>query len=245
MDIVKKWVSDGCDYASGIIIYANLPKHNPTLLKNFKKKHNSFNAEKLKYELNKFSEKYEQNAFVEIVKTAVSEVVKPVPEKVTQSEKKNAVLFHQLPEELRPVLLEANNLFKENCMLKVSLNELPEHAEKQAIEIQIKIYKNIQKNALCWSRIDYYLEKRIVPESPKSEFEHLTPAGQVRQQQLLYASISKLNTRLKLNRELLAAATLVPEKSKLERAIAKQEENLLRKNEQLIEISNLIDVKKT
>lgn len=243
MNIIENWLKEGCDYAVGVIIYSELPKHNPTLLKNFKKKHNSFNSEKLKYELTKFIEKYKQDIFVEKVKSEITEVVKAVPKISTETEKNNAILFHQLPEELRPVLLEANNLFKENCMLKVSLNELSQHAEKQAIEIQIKIHKNIQKNASCWSRIDYYLQNRIVPESVKSEFEQLTPAGLLRQQQLLYASISRLNTRLKKNQNLLAATTLVPEIGKIKRLIAKQEENILNKNEQLIEITNLIDGK--
>jgi len=65
----------------------------------------------------------------------------------------------------------------------------------------------------------------------------------LRQQQLLYASISKLNTRLKINREQLPKATVLAIKSKIERQISKQEENLVQQNEKLIIISNLIDGK--
>ncbi|MRX40585.1 hypothetical protein GJU43_14950 [Flavobacterium sp. LC2016-23] len=243
MTVIEKWFDQGCDYAKGIIIYSQLPKHNPTLLKNFQRKNNSFNSEKLKYELKKFIEKYKQIEIVADIKQSIDEIVNPVPQRTEDPDKKNSVLFHQLPEALRPVLLEANNLFKENCMLKVSLNELPQHAERQAIDIQIKIYRNIQKNALCWSRIDYFIANRIIPESTKSDFEKLTPAGLLRQQQLLYASISKLNTRLNANLEIVKKASSVPEKSKIERLISKQQENLLNKNEQLIEITNLIDGK--
>jgi len=241
MTIIEKWFNDGCEYASGVLIYKELPKHNPTLLRNFQKKQNSFNAEKLKYELKKFLEKYSQTVFVSEIKKEVAAVVNLVPEKVSSTEQKNAVLFHQLPEALRPVLLEANQLFKENCLLKVNLNEQPVHAEKACLALQIKIDNNIKKNALCWQKIDLYLEKRIIPESPVSEFDGLTPEGKLRTQQLLYASISKLNTRLKANREKLKTCELVSVKSKIEREISKQEQNLLQKNEQLILISNLID----
>lgn len=244
MEIIQNWFNDGCNYASGIVIYGNLPKHNPTLLKTFQRKENSFNAEKLKYELNKFAEKYSQNVFVaEIQKAFSTSVVIPVPEKVSKIEQKTAVLFHQLPEALRPVLLEANQLFKENCLLKVNLNELPAHAEKEALKLQLKIHDNFRKNGLCWQKIDLFLEKRIIAPTPKHEFEGLTPAGLLRQQQLLYASISKLNSRLKSNREQLPKATVLAIKSKIERQISKQEENLVQQNEKLIIISNLIDGK--
>jgi hypothetical protein len=243
MEIIQNWFNDGCNYASGIVIYGNLPKHNPTLLKTFQRKENSFNAEKLKYELKKFAEKYSQTVLVAEIKKAVDSAVIPVPEKVYDKEQKTAVLFHQLPEALRPVLLEANQLFKENCLLKVNLNELPAHAEKEALQLQLKIHDNFRKNGLCWQKIDLFLEKRIIAETPKHEFEGLTPAGLLRQQQLLYASISKLNTRLKFNREQLPKATVLAIKSKIERQISKQEENLVQQNEKLIIISNLIDGK--
>ena len=241
MEILQKWFNDGCDYALGVVIYSQLPKHNPTLLKNLQRKQNSFNAEKLKYELKKYLEHFRQNAFVQDIQKEVAQLPAAPVKKVTESEKKQAVLFHQLPESMRPILLEANQLFKENCLLKVNLNELPAHAEKEAIAIQIKIHNNFKKNQLCWQKIDLFLEKRIIPEPAKHGFENLTPAGLLRQQQLLYASISKLNTRLKNNREALEKATVLAVKSKIERQIAKQEENLLQQNEKLIIISNLID----
>lgn len=241
MEILQKWFNDGCDYASGVVIYSQLPKHNPTLLKSLQRKENSFNKEKLKYELKKYVEHFRQNSFVEEIQKEVAQLPAAPAKKVTESEKKQAVLFHQLPESMRPILLEANQLFKENCLLKVNLNELPAHAEAAAIVIQIKIYNNFKKNQLCWQKIDLFLEKRIIPEPAKHGFENLTPAGLLRQQQLLYASISKLNTRLKNNREALEKATVLAVKSKIERQISKQEENLLQQNEKLIIISNLID----
>lgn len=240
MEIIQDWFDGDCDYTFGVAIYGDLPKHNRNLLSMFQKKENAYNREKLKHELNKFL-----NApapIVPIVKKAIS---KPQPLSIETvilaNENKQALFFHELPPELRPVLMEANQLFKENCLLKVELNELPQHAEKKSIEIQIKIARNFEQNALCWKKIDYFLEHRIVPQSKQSEHESLTPAGLLRKQQLLYASISKLNSRLKENNEKLALAVYVNDKNKLERAIQKQEENLLKQNEELLIISKLID----
>lgn len=241
MEIIQNWFKSGCDYTSGVVIYSNLPKHNPTLLRSFQKKQNSFNKEKLNGELKKFLEKHSQSIFVASIQKAVADVITAVPEQLSESDAKESVLFHQLPEILRPVLLDAYQLFKENCLLKVRLNELPEHAEKAALDLQIKISTNFRKNELCWQKIDLFLEKRIITDSPKSEFEGLTPEGRLRSQQLLYASISKLNTRLKNNREQLKTAEHVATRSKIERQISKQEENLLQQNERLIILSNLID----
>lgn len=243
MDIVKNWFSNGCDYSAGLLIYASIPKHNKLLLKNLQKKNNSFNVEKLKYELKKFLEKHNLEAFSDRIKIEVASIINPIKKEEAKVEQKTAVLFHQLPEELRPVLLEAASLFKENCMLKVTLNELSQHAEKEAVALQLKIYQNFKKNALCWSRIDFFLENRIVAEVPKTQFEQLTPAGQIKRQQLLYASISKLKSRININKELLKNVENVAEHSKIERQILKQEENLLRQEENLLAISNLIDGK--
>lgn len=243
MDTIKKWFSNGCDYPSGLIIYASIPKHNKLLLKNLQRKNNSFNAEKLKYELKKFLEKHNQEVFSERIKTEVASIVNPIKKEKLRSEQKTAVLFHQLPEELRPVLLKANNLFKENCMYKVALNELPQHAEKEAIALQLKIHSNIKENALCWSRIDFFLENRVIADAPKTEFEQLTPAGLIKRQQLLYASISKLKSRINCNKEILKSEETVATRSKIERQILKQEENLLNQEENLLAISNLIDGK--
>ncbi|EJG02282.1 hypothetical protein [Flavobacterium sp. F52] len=243
MDIVKKWFNNGCDYSTGLIIYASIPKHNKLLLKNLQKKHNSFNTEKLKYELKKFLEKYVEDSFSDRIKTEVASIVNPIQKEELKTEQKTALLFHQLPEELRPVLLEASSLFKENCMYKVALNELPQHAEKESIALQLKIHSNIKKNALCWSRIDFFLENRIIADAPKNEFEQLTPAGLIKRQQLLYASISKLKSRINCNKEILKSEETVATRSKIERQILKQEENLLNQEENLLAISNLIDGK--
>jgi hypothetical protein len=239
MEIIQDWFDGDCDYTFGVAIYGDLPKHNRQLLSMFQKKENTFNREKLKHELLKFLNT-PVPAVAKVVKLKAPQTV-TVEDTILAVENKQALFFHQLPPELQPVLLEANQLFKENCFLKVQLNDLPQHAEKKALELQIQISRNFEKNGLCWKKIDYFLEHRIVPQSKQSEHEGLTPAGLLRKQQLLYASISKLNSRLKENNEKLQTAVYVVDKNKVERMIMKQEQNLLKQNEELLIISKLID----
>ena len=239
MEIIKEWLEGDCDYTFGVAIYGDLPKHNRNLLTMFQKKENSFNRDKLKHELQKY---LDAPVVVPIVKKVVPVIkVNSVETAVLANEAKQALFFHQLPPELQPVLLEAHQLFKENCFLKVQLNDLPEHAEKKALELQIQIARNFEQNALCWKKIDYFLEHRVVPQSKQSEHESLTPAGLLRKQQLLYASISKLKSRLAENNTKLPLAVYVTDRNKLERVIMKQEENLLKQNEELLIISKTID----
>lgn len=239
MEIIKEWLEGDCDYTFGVAIYGDLPKCNRNLLTMFQKKESGFNRDKLKNELQKF---INAPVVVPIVKKVIPVIkVNSVETAVLANEAKQALFFHQLPAELQPVLLEAHQLFKENCFLKVQLNDLPVYAEKQALDLQIKIARNFEQNALCWKKIDYFLEHRVVPQSKQSEHENLTPAGLLRKQQLLYASISKLKSRLAENNTKLPLAVYVTDRNKIERVIMKQEENLLKQNEELLIISKLID----
>ena len=246
METLQHWFDNDCPYQEGVVLYENHPKCNRNLLTHFKKKHTDLLHEKLKYELRKFLDK--PHLSVKTIKTALKPTVitsvnvEEIPSVITLT-KKQSLYFYQLPEQLRPVLLEANQLFKENCYLKSLLNDLPASAENKALELQLQIARNFKQNALCWKKIDYYQEHKVVAETAVSEFTSLTPAALLRKQQLLYASISKLNTRLKTNRILLKDAFMVADKTKLERMIAKQEKNFIKQNEQLLTITNLIDGK--
>lgn len=244
MEIIQDWIDGDCDYVFGVAIYGDLPRHNRNLLKTFQRKKNASNEEKLKYELKKYLSV--QDVFLTpTVVVSKPDIIKTDSSKVENSiieyESKKSIFFHQLPPELQPVLLEAHQLFKENCFLKVQLNDLPQHAEKKALEIQIAIKRNFEQNALCWKKIDYYLEHRVIAPDATATHEGKTAASLLRKQQLLYASISKLNTRLKENNEKLKTVVYVVDKSKIERLITRQEANLLKQNQELLTISKLID----
>lgn len=254
MNAIEQWKANGNPYNEGVLLYATFPNHNKMLLKNFQKKQSPQLLEKLKYELSKIDNSSQCRS--KMVKTDVSRskevtgsearlnsvsVVQYMEQKETKYATKQALYFHELPVELRPVLLEANTLFKEMCMLKVQLNELPAEANIKALQIQIAIANKQNQNALCWAKLDYWKTHKVAPKDAKGKFESFTPANLVKQEQYVFASISKMKKRLELNRELLKTASGVVEVNKIQRLIAKQEGALIAKNEDLLQIKALIN----
>lgn len=252
MNAIEQWKANGTPYNEGVLLYASLPAHNKMLLKNFQKKQSPQLLEKLKYELSKIDNsvqtvknvqkqiKTEQNGTNQ-PKRNKTELVQYIEQQQIQYTTKHALYFHELPAELRPTLLEANTLFKEMCLLKVQLNELPAEAETKALELQTEIAQKQKQNALCWEKLDYWKTHKIAPKEAKGKFETLSPANLVKQEQYLFASISKMKKRLELNRELLKTASGVIELNKIQRTIAKQESTLIAKNEELLKIKALIN----
>lgn len=68
-----------------------------------------------------------------------------------------------------------------------------------------------------------------------------TPAGLLRKQQLLYASISKLQARLLENKKALSTAQYTANKNRLKKRIQKQQNGILYQKEILIAITKQID----
>jgi len=236
MESVDKWFSNDCPYAEGVAIYADLKGRNANLLRLFKAKETAANLEKLKYELGK-------------LRNSTTPVTKPIEEKPTvkieatavATEKKQQLMFHDLPAELRPVLLKANELFRKNCYLKVTLNDLPPAAETEALNLQMEISENFKTNRLCWKKIDFWLEHRQLPKEVTSGFEKLTGAQLVKKQQYLFQNISKMKRRFDQNLKQLSSTESITAKSRLQRLVTKQDADLIKKNEELQIITKLID----
>lgn len=242
---VKDWFDNKCPYEQGVQLYAILPGCNPTLLKNFTKRQSPQLYEKLKYELKKKlndAPVVKQNE-VQTIQTVEKEEINPISNALQMSSKKEPVYFHQLPEELRPVLLDANNHFREMCLLKVQLNELPGHKEKEALSIQLQINALQKKNALCWKKIDYYQEHKQMLQEKEKEAINLSPAKLLQKEQYLFSSISRLKKRLKENKQLQKVANSIKECNSLSRKIAKQHANILNKETELQHVKELINAK--
>jgi hypothetical protein len=247
MNAIEQWKSKGTPYTDGVLLYATLPGHNKVLLKNFQKKQSPQLHEKLKYELSKIDKA--DKGIVKPIKDALVGRLDNKPNNFTQVIElhqeqlvtKQALYFHELPEELRPVLLEANTLFKEMCFLKVQLNELPAEAETTALELQIKIADKQTQNELCWKKLDYWKDHKIIAKQPTGKYENFTPANLVKHEQYLFSSMSKMKKRLAENKTLLTTANGINELNKIQRTIAKQESKLIAKNEELLQIKALIN----
>lgn len=252
MDAITQWMANGSPYKEGVSIYATLPQHNKMLLRNFQKKESVLLHEKLKYELQKCLNEVVRVPKVAkiipmpirsnpaLVKVPETTFIQHIELESLTAAKKQAIYFHELPEDLRAILLQANALFREMCLLKVQLNDLPEHAEKKALEIQLEIDKKQKENANCWKKIDYWQRHKISPKLEVSEFSKLSPAELLRKEQYLYAAISKLNKRLVDNRAQLLTTSSLRDSNLISRAIERQEGNLIVKNDELLTIKRLI-----
>jgi hypothetical protein len=239
MESVKKWFDSGCNYSIGIEIYSQLNSCNKNILRILKLKETKPNLDKLKYELGKFLPK-ESNSIQNQKQEQTSVKISTTAE---ENEKAQRILFHNLPAELRPELFKANELFRKNCFLKVTLNELSADQEEKALEIQIEIAENFKLNKLCWSKIDHWIEHRQLPSLIENEFSKLSPAQLLRKQQYLFQNISKMQKRFLENSKQLTSCTDTAKKSKLQRLIAKQDSDLIKKNEELQTITRLINGK--
>lgn len=245
MESIKTWLESGCDYNQGVQLYASLPGANANLLRLFKKGYSLANAEKLKYELKKRLASppapkggdEHQGESTYPLKTTLNPKEVPLPE-----HPRSTPLYHQLPAELRDVLLEAHELFTKNCLLKANLNDLAPEQEDEALAIQKQIFDNRQQNQRCWAKIDHWQRYKTIPVAPVAQnpFKDCSPAELLKKEGNLQSSISKLKKRYALNEAELEAATTVAQKTKLDRALAKQGANLLRQERDLELIRTLI-----
>jgi hypothetical protein len=243
MEAVKDWIDSGCDYASGVRLFEQIGK-NKLLMRQFSRNSSISNQKKLEYELRKFLPIKAKPMVEKVQHIAQSINVEAIVEhQVQQYESKQTELIKQLPEELIPVLLKANLKWKENCILKIELNSLPDDCEDAALKIQLQIDANWKENQLCWKQIDHYLEHKQLPKIAKSQFDNLTPAELVKRQQYHFQNISKLKKRITENRKVLSTTDSVSVKARLERTLAKQESDLLAKENELQTLTNLVNGK--
>ncbi|WP_417365552.1 hypothetical protein [Flavobacterium beibuense] len=248
MEAIKKWLQDPEDYFAGVALYEKLPGCAPALLTRMKRKETAQLRDKLIYELKKhipaeekqILQKRQSSPSSKEIATPKNKAVKVIPERYNPKE---SVLYHQLPAELRPVLLEAHNFFNEMCLLKVSLNELLPEQEEEALELQLQIYTLRKNNELRWAKIDYWKEHKRIPEKPVTKEEKMNSAQLVKRQAHLWSSIGKLEKRYELNKQLLEQADTIKEKTRLEKAIAKQGANLLKQKSLLEAVTALIEKK--
>ncbi|KAA5532803.1 hypothetical protein [Paenimyroides baculatum] len=253
MEVIQHWLDNGADYNKGVKIYKNTKGCSKMLLRQFALRETTQRKEKLIYELKKLIPKQVSTLPTKLTALPTNVTapgIKPKENVVLQTAEKEskriAPLFHELPPELRPILLEANNLFKENCLLKVQLNEVAIEDEATALEIQTRISRNFKANAVCWDKIEYWQKHKQLPKETSVENISAYSMGKLlREQANINSSVSRMEKRLKINQANLSAEENPAERNKLLRKIAKQEKDILQKREQQLIIKNTIDVKST
>lgn len=233
---VQEWFDTGCDYNQGVLIFAKIGK-NKNLLKVFQRKETNWNREKLKYELNKFRTNPVQTPY-----TATKKIKKPIfspPSKqiiqvgeMTTIKSKPMAAY---PVSLHSVYQCRIAAFYKAASLKVQLNELPEDAETDALNLQFEIWKAVKENEKCWTILRHYDDTgRIMPTESTADFKGLSPQELVNQRQKLYVNKSK-RAKTILSKETEISSEINPAKR------IKLEEFILKKKEELQAIENDIE----
>lgn len=235
---ITEWLSGAGTYADGMALYAQSKSAKATLITTLSKGDNPKNREKLRYELKKL---VIQTTYIPVVTTI--NITDKNEDTALAPDKKQALMFHNLPPELRPVYKKAMELFRENCLLKVQLNELAPGKKNDALAIQIQIFDNHHENRLCWQKIDYWLTYRKLPPIAITLTDGLTPAQLIKRQQNLFSSISRLKKRMSEANKEVKTETNLRVKNRLERAAARQQANIMRKEEELNVLTRLINAK--
>lgn len=236
---VRKWIQDGEDYDSGVMLLSKLSnkKH---LIRTLSKKETDFYRRKLKYELMKYLEN-DQVKSVQKVKSKPKKItttlkVEKIKEASSTLSKLKSKPISAYPVELHETYKLRIETFYEASSLKIQLNEVPEEDHETALKLQLQIWYLLQQNSKHWKILEYYERtKQILPTKSKKDFSKLTPMEIVKQRQRLYVNRSKRiqtieNKQIELNNELNEA--------KRERLI----NFIIRKKEELQHIQNDIDL---
>lgn len=138
-------------------------------------------------------------------------------------------LIAQYPVELHPAYQQACQIWINVCSLKIQLNAVPRHDEKEAFKIQTAILEKMELFDICKKALDHYNDhKRILPTATKSDFSKLSPIELITKRN----SLRSLITRRKQTIDKLE--TELPEES--DENYYKKISALNRKKEQLQEL---------
>lgn len=251
MGTVKEWFDSDKDYQKGVELYLKYGK-NSNLKNRFQMNDSKYNRDKLEYELSKFLDvPVAHKPVVSKVDLSISpdgnfntvstEAVAEVT--IVENEQKTALLFDDLPPTVRPFLLEANNAFKELCLLKTELNEVPDEDEEKAFGIQKKMEALRTVNENAWRKIDYFLQTGKEIEVKEELLTDLSPAQLVKRQQLQFQKVSKDKKSIEVLMQQLAGSESSLIKQKLKNKIEKAKHKLLIDEDILLKINSLVDGK--
>lgn len=116
-----------------------------------------------------------------------------VPEKAPEPSKPKFLgLIAQYPVELHPTYQQACQIWINVCSLKIQLNAVPRHDEKQAFKLQTGILEKMEQFDVCKKVLDHYNEhKRILPTATKSDFSKLSPVELITKRNSLRSLITR------------------------------------------------------
>lgn len=179
---------------------------------------------KISIDVSDVSENHRQNIDIS------GQISNKVPEKSPEPSKPKFLgLIAQYPVELHPTYQQACQIWINVCSLKIQLNAVPRHYEKEAFKIQTGILEKMEQFDVCKKALDHYNDhKRILPTATKSDFSKLSPVELITKRN----SLRSLITRRKQTIDKMEAE--LPEES--DENYYKKISALNRKKEQLQEL---------
>ena len=107
------------------------------------------------------------------------------------------IKYGELPAELKVRFRLAKDIFYDMCDLKFALNDLPDSAEHQALDIQLQIEALDEQRETIWKELEHWQEyKTMLPTKADEDFSQLTPQKLFLKKANLASSISKMSKRI-------------------------------------------------
>lgn len=208
---VKEWINKGKDYAIGVQLYSASERPNRILIANFLRKETELNRSKLEYELAKlgainillpfFENDSEESEELQNQVEELTDEIDDLNDQIFDLEeqiKKLELPFNKkkplaaYPPELHKTYISRVKSFYYWCELKIKLNNLPDDAETEALELLIEIDKTQAYVNRCWRILDYYDEtKNILQDEIEIDYSNLSFDQQSKQKQLIFQNITK------------------------------------------------------
>ncbi|SDT15525.1 hypothetical protein SAMN05192545_2893 [Maribacter dokdonensis] len=235
MDAIAQWFAGDKDYHQGVALYAAMPHKKTHVLKT----------------LNRGKTSRNMSLLVSLLRTAKN-IPAPEPEPlVVVNRPKNpdqaqinqelnrqqiaqesarreftGVRLGDLPAELRPRYQEAHAIFFAMIELKFALNDLPDNANEDALNIIKQLMELDEKRDLIWKELNHWKLHRTLLPVPEDPFEKMTPIQIVQAKTNLKSNISKLKKRIDKKYEELEAVSNGHDRLMIESSIRKSEKTL-------------------
>lgn len=250
MDAISNWFNNSKDYHTGVALYAALPSKKLQILKRLNKGKNNQNMATLVSELRKF-----KNAPIikKETKIVVPKIVKPTTQdtinievqrkqqgNVSVQREFNNLRIGDLPPELRPKFLKAQQVFYSMIELKFALNDLPPEATESALNIILQIEALDEERDIIWRELNHWKAHKTLLEVPVTDFSNLTPLQLDQKRRNLRSSITKIKKRVDAWYNDLAEETDTHQQKLIENQINKSEKLLFKHDMNINKINKLL-----
>ena len=151
------------------------------------------------------------------------------------------IRYAELPPELRLRFRKLKDIFYNMCDLKFLFNELPDEAEKEALELMLQIDALDEQKDTIWKELDHWQTfKTMLPVKASKDFSNLSELERHKKAKLLDNYIKKKSYRIKTwkaqaeaEENKLAQRKILQQINRTEKSLHQDEINLRKIQERL------------